>query len=185
MMRGGSLSSKANRGRRGDNGRPPQGAIRGVYPLAAQKRRAKMDKIITALKAGNTRTDAYHYAGISGTVFYDWMKVDPEFYDQVIQAEAVAVVNHVTRIAQAAAEGNWQAAAWWLERRKPLEYGKASRLDVTVGEMSPDDIKRYIAERLGLAESHGTPGALPEPAIPGELAGGDGEGAEPLCEVSE
>jgi hypothetical protein len=33
-------------------------------------------------------------------------------------------VRFVAQIARAAQDGTWQAAAWWLERRRPLDYGR-------------------------------------------------------------
>ncbi len=30
----------------------------------------------------------------------------------------------LAKIQKAAADGNWQAAAWWLERRYPADWGR-------------------------------------------------------------
>jgi hypothetical protein len=37
---------------------------------------------------------------------------------------------HVQTIQQAS-QANWQASAWWLERRRKEDFGKQDRLDVT------------------------------------------------------
>ena len=37
----------------------------------------------------------------------------------------------VAHVAKAAQDGTWQAA-WWLERRRPDDYGRRDRVDVTV-----------------------------------------------------
>ncbi len=44
-----------------------------------------------------------------------------------------------------AASSNWRAAAWWLERRRPADYGRQARLGrgMDVGTM---------AERIAAAE---------------------------------
>jgi len=52
--------------------------------------------------------------------FYEWMK-DPTFSEQVEKAEADAEVRFVTKVASASEE-TWQAAAWWLERRRPDDF---------------------------------------------------------------
>jgi len=46
------------------------------------------------------------------------------FLAAVKKAEADAIVRHVANIAKAAQDGQWQASAWWLERRYPAEYGR-------------------------------------------------------------
>ncbi len=60
---------------------------------------------------------------------------------------------------------NWTAAAWWLERRMPLEYGKRDTLKVEMevqaqleqlftelrGALSPSalaEVERFVAERI-------------------------------------
>jgi hypothetical protein len=45
------------------------------------------------------------------------------FLAAVKKAQADAVAANVQLIQIAAREGTWQAAAWWLERRHPDQYG--------------------------------------------------------------
>lgn len=77
--------------------------------------------ILKALRAGNTRAASARFAEIHRDTLHDWMQTDPSFSDAVEKAEADAEVRFVTRIATAAEE-TWQAAAWWLERRRPDDY---------------------------------------------------------------
>lgn len=77
-----------------------------------------------ALKAGNTRKDAAHHAGISVSTLYSWMKRGRqgeveflEFLSAVEGAEAECAYRNVAFIQKAAAK-DWRAAAWWLERRR-------------------------------------------------------------------
>jgi hypothetical protein len=55
-----------------------------------------------------------------------------EFFDVVERATAVARLERLDQIDNAAASGSWQAAAWWLERRYPDEYGRRERRDLSV-----------------------------------------------------
>lgn len=92
-------------------------------------------KICEALKAGNTRKASAEYAGISEVTFYEWIK-DPErlsftsteemslsFLSAIKKAESDAEV-YACAVIKKAMPDNWTAAAWWLERRKPHDYGR-------------------------------------------------------------
>ena len=87
--------------------------------------------ICQALRAGNTRHDSAVYGGICETTFYEWLKKadegkEPytEFSEAVKKAEADAIVRNVAIIQKAANDGTWQAAAWFLERRRPDDWGR-------------------------------------------------------------
>ena len=84
----------------------------------------RQQRLLSALAAGNTRTAACHYAGITRETLSSWLERFSEFSDAVKKAEADAEVRHVANIAKAAADGTWQASAWWLERRRPLDFGR-------------------------------------------------------------
>jgi hypothetical protein len=88
--------------------------------------------ILTALASGNTRTAAAAYAGINRGTFYKWLERRPSFARAVEKAEADAEVRAAATVLKAAQKGTWQAAAWWLERRRPADYGLRGRLDVHV-----------------------------------------------------
>jgi transposase len=76
---------------------------------------------MNALKAGNTRSAAGAYAGISRDSFTRWMASNNEFALAVEKAEADCEVKSVA-IIQKAALTTWQAAAWWLERRRTDDW---------------------------------------------------------------
>lgn len=80
-------------------------------------------RLLTALAAGNTRKAACHYAGIDLHTLGRWMQI-ATFATAIEKAETDAEVRFVAQIAKAAQDGTWQAAAWWLERRRPLDYGR-------------------------------------------------------------
>lgn len=103
----------------------------------------RVRRIIDALKGGNTRKASAAYGGISHQAFADWMnrgeageKPFLDFSTQVKAAEAEAEVRNVAIIQKAAIE-KWQAAAWWLERRRNDEWGLKSEQRVTL-EGNPD-----------------------------------------------
>lgn len=87
--------------------------------------------IVQALSVGTTHKLACQYAGITETCFYAWLdkgrrSLPPyaEFAEAVKKTEGRAVVGWLAKIEAAASDGNWQAAAWKLERRYPQDYGK-------------------------------------------------------------
>ena len=103
------------------------------------------NKIISAIRAGNYIETAAAYAGINKSTLYDWLKrgerekqrvaQNPrykirkseipyvEFSNAVEKALAEAEVRDVAIIAKAAEE-QWQAAAWRLERKFPDRWGR-------------------------------------------------------------
>lgn len=123
------------------------------------------EKIIQAIKAGNYMETAAAYAGINKSTLYDWLKrgerekqrmgKNPryrirksekpyvEFSDAVEKALAEAEMRDVLLIGKAAEE-QWQAAAWRLERKFPDRWGRRV-LDVEHKgslEVKNDDIRR-------------------------------------------
>ena len=103
------------------------------------------EKIVQAIKAGNYIETAAAYAGINKSTLYDWLrrgerekqrveknpryrirkseKPYVEFSDAVEKALAEAEVRDVLLISKAAEE-QWQAAAWRLERKFPDRWGR-------------------------------------------------------------
>jgi transposase len=69
--------------------------------------------------------------GVDITTWYKWLQrgeraksgIYFDLFVSVKKAEAKAISRNVS-IIQKAAIDNWQAAAWWLERRYPEEFGK-------------------------------------------------------------
>lgn len=81
------------------------------------------DKLSHALRLGASRRLACQYAGISEDTFARYL-VDADFADMVNKAEGSGAIQWLNKIEKAANDGNWQAAAWKLERRYPHEYGR-------------------------------------------------------------
>lgn len=84
----------------------------------------RVANIIQAIELGATFVIAANSAGVSENTFYRWMKEYPEFDEAVNKAASKAAIRWLAKIEQAASQGNWQAAAWKLERRFPRDYGR-------------------------------------------------------------
>ena len=97
-----------------------------------------------AIKMGTTYELASQYAGISYATFNNWMNQGEaaesgeffEFFNAIKEAEGRAAVGWLAKIEQSATAGNWQAAAWKLERRYPKEYGKTVQEQEHSGELN-------------------------------------------------
>lgn len=96
-----------------------------------------VQKICDVVAAGAPIETAAAYAGVSKQTFYNWCRkgreTDPEprfaeFIERLDLAMAQWEVRDLAIIGKAAEE-QWQAAAWRLERRKPDVYGRRSRVE--------------------------------------------------------
>lgn len=90
--------------------------------------------LIEAIIAGLTYTHACQIVGIDYVTFTLWRtkgskleSADEEgyfdFFNALTRAETNASTVMMAHIRKAATD-DWRAAAWWLERRYPKEYGK-------------------------------------------------------------
>jgi len=108
---------------------------------------ATVEAIITALRGGNTLSNSAVLSGIHYDTLNEWRKRFPAFSEAVAQAEAEAERVYVEDIGHAARRGNWQAAAWWLERRRSGDWRKpAERVEV---DYQRDSLR--IAAEIGRA----------------------------------
>lgn len=101
--------------------------------LTPQRRK----RLVRALADGNTRRTAAALAGIDDSTLRRWLARghddDSGPYHTlrlaVEQAEAEAESRMVALI-NAAAPQTWQAAAWWLERRRPQDWRKRTAVEL-------------------------------------------------------
>lgn len=124
----------------------------------------RLDRVCSALRAGNTRRAAAAYAGIDDGTFLEWMrrgqgndKVRPktdlyaEFADAVKKAEAESEVALVATV-RTAAQRAWQASAWLLERRFPDSWAavekraEALALTKAAEPVSSEDLMSVLAQ---------------------------------------
>jgi transposase len=87
-------------------------------------------RILDAIALGLTHEQAATSAGIDRETLWAWRKAKPAFSDELEKAAIAGMSARLERIQMAAHEGNWQADAWWLERRFPDQWGKRERVDV-------------------------------------------------------
>ena len=149
-----------------------------------------VEAVANVVRVGARRKDAALALGVSERTYYKWLErgnreiarlsatgedetdSDPaeQLYVQFVQAStkawAEAKVTAITTIRQAMQgkhpnRAQWQAAAWWLERTYPLEYGRQrivvedARLvdreervdDATVAETLADSIVDWLAKQ--------------------------------------
>lgn len=112
----------------------------GRRPRNSQVTDVRVAAILDALRFGCTRRAASGAAGISHATFYRMLDEDATLRDEVEKAEAEAERTYTSVVAQASG-ASWQAAAWWLERRKHEDYARREKVDMTV------DLRRE-AERI-------------------------------------
>ena len=111
----------------------------------------RVGRLIEALKAGNYLEHACDFAGIGKSTVYRWldrgqqesenieqgMKPDRheaqylELWDAIKRARGEATIRNVAVINNAARGGTWQAAAWWLERTAPQQFGRTMKAEIT------------------------------------------------------
>ncbi len=147
-------------------------------------------QIVTAIQSGNFQHHACEYAGIHTATYFRWLErgqaeidrleqdetaeADPvetpyrEFCDAIKKARAVAVVQAVGLIRKAAVDGTWTAAAWYLERSHPKDWGKTDRLEHTGSEGAPIQLNVSVAdlesEIKGLLEAKRGTGSIDDDA---------------------
>lgn len=137
-----------------------------------------IDKISTAIAAGNYAKVAATYAGIDESTYYIWLQkaekemkqyeamtdIEKELYEESVyvelfksikKAEAEAEVRDVHNI-EKAAKKTWQASAWRLERMHPDRWGltRDRKAEDTGGELA-DLVKSKMERRRQMKQGGG------------------------------
>ena len=130
------------------------------------------DEIIKVIRSGNYIETACAYVGINKSTFYDWLKrgarekdrvaKNPkakvrkdeqpfvDFSNEVEKALAHAEIRDVAIIGKAAEE-NWQAAAWRLERKFPDRWGRKDKYALEHSGKDGGPIETSHKEELDLS----------------------------------
>lgn len=101
--------------------------------------------IVQAISLGSTYELAAQAGGVTYVTFLTWMKkgelasrkttlTDNDklylaFFNDIKRVEGEAVKRWLAHIEAAANDGQWQAAAWKLERRYPKDYARTDKFN--------------------------------------------------------
>lgn len=101
------------------------------------------EEIVKFIREGASKSMAFKLAGLNEQTPFDWLaqgRKDPEKYPEYVQlaadidfATAEVQQEMVASIKATATSGRphtWQAAAWYLERTAPADFGKNDRVEV-------------------------------------------------------
>jgi len=110
-----------------------------------------MNILLETLRSGAYREDACAAAGISYQTFLNWERKGAEqtkgqyveFFDALKGAEAEAMVQNAEIITTAARSGDWRAAAWFLQHRRPDQWSDIAKRR----QDGPDEEIRVKAQR--------------------------------------
>lgn len=118
-----------------------------------------IEKASTLVRSGCFNDTVAHFLGISPRTLYNWMEWGREaqekeewneyrhFYERMRQAESHAEASCVMGIFKAG-KRQWQAFAWYLERKYPDRWGFRKRKDEGDDRRSPLD---DLVDELGKA----------------------------------
>ena len=91
------------------------------------------ERLLDGLRHGMTRRAAAAFGGMHHATLYRMLASDATLATEVEKAESQAEAAFTKLVADAAANPkNWTAAAWWLERRHPDDFGRRDRIDVKI-----------------------------------------------------
>lgn len=120
-------------------------------------RRAKLtqeliEEAYKLVSEGNYDKDVYPILGVSKTAWYKWLSegekaksgIKRDFVNAIKKAEKEAIIKNVAVIQKAAEQGNWQAAAWWLERKYFEDWGRKDKVDLAADKDGFKVIIEYV-----------------------------------------
>ena len=93
----------------------------------------RVKAIVQAVEVGVPYRHAAAIAGIDEDTFQNWKNRYSEFSEAIKEAEGKAIQGRLARI-RLAEPDHWQAAAWWLERKYPQEFGKTVQENQVTGK---------------------------------------------------
>ncbi len=106
-----------------------------------------VERICYSLSQGNTRTTAVTCAGVAMSTFHEWLNDFSDFSEAIKRAEEQAV-EHYVNVIHTASTQTWQAAAWYLERRRKEDFGKQDKVDITTNgkDINGMSMEEMVAE---------------------------------------
>lgn len=128
--------------------------------------RQKQNKFLMYLALGITKKEAANASGIDEATVYRWQAdTFASFASRVNLAVDYSRRDMIAKI-RAHASKDWRAAAWWLERKHPQEFGevKKAQLDVNIiGQLNITERKNITDRFIGLIQN-ADPFAVQEPS---------------------
>ena len=106
---------------------------------------ARVGAILNALRHGCTRRAAAAVGGIAQRTFYNWLEADDGTLLQAVERAEGEAEAAFTAIVAESAPKSWQAAAWWLERRKFADYARHDKVDMSIDLRK--EAERFAAEQ--------------------------------------
>ncbi|MCX6154926.1 MAG: hypothetical protein NT007_12285 [Candidatus Kapabacteria bacterium] len=102
--------------------------------------KAITESIVMELRQGNGRVRTCKAVGITHETFMNWITKYSEFSDTIKKAEKAGIMlkkEEAEQCIREAQKKQWQAAAWFLERKFPKEYGRKENIEMH-GNMKND-----------------------------------------------
>ena len=99
-----------------------------------------IERAAELISLGNYQRHVAKALGISEDTWYRWLRegkmekknsLKRKFYEAIQKAEAEAIIRNLLIIQKEAKNGNWQAAAWFLERKAPEEWGRKDKATIS------------------------------------------------------
>lgn len=81
-----------------------------------------VQKLKEAFKIWATVQEACYYANISKTTYYDWLKQNSEFSDEITDSKTYLIFQSKLTIANSIEKWNSKTAIWYLERKLKNEF---------------------------------------------------------------
>lgn len=114
------------------------------------------EQVCRAIADGNTRECAAELAGVGARSLFRWLAQGKaqgkgrfrQLWQAVQKAEAEAE-SHCVKVVRKAMPKSWQAAAWWLERRRKRRYGKAHSVEVKGDRSKPVQVETKATVDVG------------------------------------
>jgi transposase-like protein len=110
------------------------------------------EKIIQAVRQGNFLTVSAGLAGIEESTLHKWIRLGEtessgkfnQFVKQLREAQAQAEALAVVTIRKASLEGDWKAAAWYLEKG-PAKARWRPNLHIDYSKATDEELERELA----------------------------------------
>jgi len=130
------------------------------------KSEAVTSAIVESLTKGTTRTAAYRAAGIAERTFYNWIRDDEDFKDQVEEAEASAVSTVEDALFRSAttpnAKGTFNSVAqiFYLCNRSPDNWKNVKDVRHSGGIVTGDTREAVLAALVATGQKGGEDGGV-------------------------